>query len=386
MKKVLFVSENYFPNVSGVPVVVQYLAEGLVDNGYEVSIATTLHENLETYEILNKVHIYRFYLFQNSLKKYCGDIDTYLQFVKNFTCDVLVVECAHCITTDLLLPCLKQMTCKKIFHSHGFAGLSYRPFEIKSDFVHTVGNTYNWLRWRFYLKFYLKKFIKDFDSTLCLSKVDSSLSYLKKYSQEVNVLENAVADIFIDKTDEIKPTFPLPSHYFVSIANFVEYKNQLGILKEFYLSKASDKYALILIGREFNDYAKKIMSSIDALEKKYGKKDIRVFWGVDRKYIPYIISHSSLYLVGSTFEEYSISLIESMSKGIPFLSTNVGNARILPGGITLNTINDMHIEIDRLCSSVDLSNRLSKQGNLYVNTHCLKSIAVNNVIKIIEEL
>lgn len=93
-----------------------------------------------------------------------------------------------------------------------------------------------------------------------------------------------------------------------------------------------------------------------------------------------------MYLVGSTFEEYSISLIESMSKGIPFLSTNVGNARILPGGITLNTINDMHIEIDRLCSSVDLSNRLSKQGNLYVNTHCLRSIAVNNVIKIIEEL
>lgn len=115
MKKVLFVSENYFPNVSGVPVVVQYLAEGLVDNGYEVSIVTTLHENLEAYEILNNVHIYRFNLFQNSLKKYCGDIDTYLQFIKNFTCDVLVVECAHCITTDLLLPCLKQITCKKYF-------------------------------------------------------------------------------------------------------------------------------------------------------------------------------------------------------------------------------------------------------------------------------
>ena len=55
MKKVLFVSENYFPKVSGVPVVVQYLAEGLVDNGYEVSIVTTLHENLKAYEILNNV-------------------------------------------------------------------------------------------------------------------------------------------------------------------------------------------------------------------------------------------------------------------------------------------------------------------------------------------
>ena len=33
------------------------------------------------------------------------------------------------------------------------------------------------------------------------------------------------------------------------------------------------------------------------------------------------MANATLYLVGSNFEEYSISLVETMAKGVPFIST-----------------------------------------------------------------
>lgn len=57
---------------------------------------------------------------------------------------------------------------------------------------------------------------------------------------------------------------------------------------------------------------------------------------------------ASLYLVCSEKEEYSISLIEAMSLGIPFVSTNVGNAKMLPGGITVNLKTELSHGIDRV--------------------------------------
>lgn len=37
--KILFISENYYPNLSGVPIVVQYLAEQLVKD-HDVAVLT----------------------------------------------------------------------------------------------------------------------------------------------------------------------------------------------------------------------------------------------------------------------------------------------------------------------------------------------------------
>ena len=57
--KILFLSENYFPNVSGVPVVVRYLAEGLANLGHQVSIATSNFKNCPEKEVIGGVTVYR---------------------------------------------------------------------------------------------------------------------------------------------------------------------------------------------------------------------------------------------------------------------------------------------------------------------------------------
>lgn len=52
MKSILFLVENYYPRMSGVPVVVQYLAEGLLEKGYDVSICTKWYEGYLIKKIL----------------------------------------------------------------------------------------------------------------------------------------------------------------------------------------------------------------------------------------------------------------------------------------------------------------------------------------------
>ena len=134
MKSILFLTENYYPRVSGVPVVVQYLAEGLIERGYNVSVCTKWYEGLPNKENINGVYVYRFRLYKTLTKRYVGEIDAYRKFVLSLDADVVIFECSECVTTDVLLRNLTQLRGKKIFHSHGFAGMRLLPFRWNVNF------------------------------------------------------------------------------------------------------------------------------------------------------------------------------------------------------------------------------------------------------------
>ena len=176
--KILFIVESYFPKMSGVPVVTKYLAEGLVKKGNDVSVVTTMVKGRCVNETYNNVHIHRFNLRKTLLKRYVGDIVKYRQFVISFQADAYIFECSECVTTDVLLPILPQLSGKKIFHSHGFSGMLLKPFLWNVNIKYTIGNTYNWLRFKWYYNFYFKRMVQLFDATLCLSEIDSSRKWL----------------------------------------------------------------------------------------------------------------------------------------------------------------------------------------------------------------
>lgn len=80
---VLFLSEDYFPYLGGVPVVVQYLAEGLSKN-HSVHVATSVPSddgNLPT-DIVNGVIVHRFKIYRNVAKRLKGDLIGFQDFIK----------------------------------------------------------------------------------------------------------------------------------------------------------------------------------------------------------------------------------------------------------------------------------------------------------------
>lgn len=384
--KLLFLVESYYPKTSGVPVVVKYLAEGLVQKGHDVAVATTSVEGRAKTETFNGVRIFRFALRKTLLKRYVGEIDTYRKFVVSFHADANIFECSECVTTDVLLPVLNQIHGKKVFHSHGFNGMKLKPFKWNVNLKYSLGNTYNWVRFKWYYGHSFKEKIKMFDAAICLSEIDSSKEWLMRNAKKVTVLQNAVEEIFLQKTKalDIEPFVHIDKPYAVSVATYSKVKNQIGILREFY--KAESNCALVFIGPQETEYYGFLQDELKKIEAQSSiRKEVHILKGIPRNLIPDVIGNAALYLVGSFVEEYSISIIEAMTKGVPFVSTNVGNARILPGGVTINKMTEMHGQIDRLLGDQSEYRRLSESGVEFANENCIRSKAVDKLEKIIRE-
>lgn len=383
---ILFVSENYFPYLSGVPVVVQYLAEGLSEkNDVSVATAVPLNDGNPITENVNGVKVHRFKIYRNSAKVLKGNIAGLRQFVIEGQFDVVIIECGQASTTDVLLPVIDRLSVPSILHAHGLSGLLGKPFELKSDFKHTVGASYNWIRMQYYYKHTFKNACNYISASISLTDSDSGYAYLSDHISRNYVLGNAAEDMFFEKENE---PYKLPfegTPYLLSIANYSVVKDQLGMMREFYRTK-NDGYALLMIGSKKNAYYYKLLEAKQLLDKQYGKRQVEILTGVDRRCFPYILDHASVYLVSSIYEEFSISIIEAMARAVPFISTNVGNAKLLPGGVIVNDIREMHTAIDNLLNDESKRRDLGAKAKRYAFDNCRRKVAVSKLECIIKEV
>lgn len=390
MKRILFLVEDYYPKTSGVPVVVKYLAEGMAKyNKYDICVATKMVGGRVEKEVYNGVCIHRFNIRNNYLKRATGNVDEYLSFIINGHFDVIILECTQCVTTDAVLPILNQLESKVILHSHGFSGLSLVPFKIMSSFKATIGNTLNFYIWKKYYTDVFPKYINFLSHILCLSKVDNDYKYLKKYNVPISILPNAADEIFFKNIDvnNLEKYIPqAPQNYIVNVSYYSEVKNQIGILKEFFRAKTCENMALIFIGPQKNSYYRKLERQYFRM-KSQGRNLHKVYMltGVAREDIPGIVKNATLYVSGSRREAFSVSLIEAMAVGTPFVGTNVGNTAELPGGLVVDNICEMHTQIDLILNDNFLYKMLQQNGIKYAYNECRTEKVLERLCQIIEE-
>lgn len=388
--KILFLVENYYPIISGVPVVVKYLAEGLSKKGYDVAVVTQKPNGTIDQEIMNGVNVFRFNIWRNWKHTYKGDVRQYIDFVKHYKADINILECSECVTTDVLLPHLNKLYGKVLFHSHGLSGFDNKFFALKDSLKHTLGSTYNWFNSQLYFKWTFKKAIKHIDAFMCLSEVDSGIDYIKKNANMYYILNNAADDMFfslcIPLGELSKYAILKNENYMISCANYTVVKNQKDLIRQYFMSNSSKSYSLVCIGSQKNEYYKECENLVSELEKQIGPRDVHLLSGVERVDIPSIIKGASLYLVTSRWEQYSISIIEAMSQGVPFVSTNVGNAKILPGGTIVNSVNDMYMQIDNFLENSSLLKDYAERGKDFAHKNCRIDVVVNNIEKIIQKV
>lgn len=385
MKHLLLTTDDYYPRTGGVPAVSRYLCEGLAQKGYKVTVVTIKYDSLPAKESFNGVDIVRFEIHTTRLKFISGEITEFKNYIQQANVDILINECPEALTSRCLYPILVDLKdVIKILHVHGFGGLFQYPLKINFS-----GRMLKAFKYRLFYFVYLRKYLSLYDLCLCLSEVDSSKTTLEKYAQRVKILRNAVDDIFFETSNRENPLLkyaqPTNKRYCLSIANYFPYKNQKGILLEFYKS-VNDDISIIFIGKGSSRYFAELIAYNLELEKTYGKKDVFFLSGVAREDIPDILSNATLYLVGSFFEEFSISIIEAMAKGVPFVSTNVGNTRLLSGGVVVESISQMHKSIDLLLNNAELYKECSYRGRAYAMQNCRTEYAVDQLEKYIQDL
>lgn len=75
-----------------------------------------------------------------------------------------------------------------------------------------------------------------------------------------------------------------------------------------------------------------------------------------------------------------------MSQGVPFISTNVGNARLLPGGLVIDNINQLFTTIDQVLTNKKQYENYSQQGYKFAYTHCRIGPTVEKLETIIQSV
>lgn len=376
--KIIITVNTYYPLKDGVQMVTEYHAENLAKRGHEVLIFTPNYGN-KNEENHNGVKIVRVdaktkhAIYYGKSKEY---IKKLLDETKN--ADALINVCTQNPLTDWCFDILNKINCKKILYMHGMYDLRWNRSTISNikDLGHKIWNNIRW--GLYYAK--LKKNLNLYDKIIQLHKFDYAYEYFeKKYNLNCKIIENAAENIFFEKD-----TANSKSEYAVCVANYIPRKNQEFVLKAFYKSNIDKNFGLVLIGSNNSKYYQKILNINNNLELQYGKRNVQILYNLSRKDTIEYIKNAKVYLLGSKWEAFPISIVESMAAGVPFISTNVGCVKNMPGGITVNNEKEMSYWLEIFLNDNVLRDYYGRIGNTYATEHMSIDKKVDELEKILE--
>jgi glycosyltransferase involved in cell wall biosynthesis len=99
-----------------------------------------------------------------------------------------------------------------------------------------------------------------------------------------------------------------------------------------------------------------------------GYKKVHFLYNVPRQHIYTYVKKAYAYIMTSKWEAYPISLIEAMAAGVPWISTNVGIVKYLPGGFVADEISDISYWIEFIAKNEKVSQSLGNVGKVYAST------------------
>lgn len=382
---------TYAPRRDGVQFVCQYLCEGLARRGYEITVLTYQHEGLPAHEIINGVRVERWPISTRHMhhhgprhefiKRIVGRQDEY---------DVLVKVCTQTAMTDWLLPHLREIEKPKLLHVHSIWDFELHPWDKANAWTLLRKLAAN-VHWRFYYRINGKNF-RSYDRVLQLYEQDYGVAdFAKWYGIKSEILENAAEDVFHDGA-------PVPEmrrrKSIVCVANFNKQKNQTALIEAFLKSDIPDDWTLDLVGSRKTpelDRMRKVEARLRAEsrlqdEKIRIQKQIAYHVGISREETVNLVKTASLYAMSSIWEAFPVSLVEAMSAGVPWVSTDVGIARYLPGGVVVGSTDELADTLSWLCKEAGAREKMGKTGYDYAAQHFRVESKVTQVENTLLEL
>lgn len=388
--KLVFTVNTYKPNLDGVQFVTSYLTEGLAKKGHEIYVITKSFNRVETPE---KENICGVKVIRKPIKTshtfHIGNKKEYQKYILKICSDAdcLINVGSQSPFTDWCFEIFNEIKIPKVLYLHSIWDFKYHRdnfYNIKAFFFKVWAN----IRWKIYYNKYKRIFL-SYDKIIQLHKKDYSYVYFEnKYGIKSETIENAADNDFFER--HIEKDFVKPfDNYIINVANFIDGKNQITTVKEFLKSNIDDKIGLVLIGSSKNKYYEKLIEFEKKERKKLNlnkfQKPIKILTNIERKYISSYVVSSDLYLMTSKDEKYPISIVESMAAEIPFISTDVGIVRYLPGGV-VSSYDDIHYWIEELYKDSKLRKNLGTTGSDYAKLHMQINDKVDQLEKIIKQL
>ncbi|CAG5007973.1 D-inositol-3-phosphate glycosyltransferase [Dyadobacter sp. CECT 9275] len=325
--KILHTVESYLPARHGMSEVVRQLSEGLVALGHDVTVATSTN-NKRTETAIRGVKVVSFNISGNMVRGITGSKDNYIKFVKEGNFDIITCFAAQQWATDLLFPHLSSILAKKIFVPTGFSALNdptYSEYFIKMT---------DWLN--------------TFDINVFLSDTYKDIQFARDNQiRNTTIIPNgASAQEFANLSEPYlrkKLNIPKSSLLILHVGSFTGIKGHFEAIQIFLKARIRNA-TLLFIGQNQEKIIEKlgrkqryIISPIARLLKN----KIILSLELGREDTVQAFKEADIYLFPSQVECSPIVLFEAAAAGLPFLSTDVGNAteiaRWTSGGIIIPT-------------------------------------------------
>ena len=229
----------------------------------------------------------------------------------------------------------------------------------------------------FYIKMKLLKFIQKLSF-----KMSKGIIFLHKYSQNkilsqinrvkgmINVVAHGV------ESSKLLPLKNEKKFRVIYVSNIDLYKNQIFIIKALneFLEKNPNYKNKIFVEFYGAFYKPALTSFNQVLNNIQNKKNFKYF-GLKKKEFIYSQKkgYNTIFLFASSCENFSVSLIEGMSRGLPILCVNLQPMKSVLGNNALfyknNSYKSFHSQLFKIISShtrrKDLSRRVYNQSKKY---------------------
>lgn len=248
-----------------------------------------------------------------------------------------------------------------IVHTHNsspqiFAALARRSAP-GAKFIHTEHNTTGRRRtWYFRLidRWVYKKFAK----TICISDqaYDNLAAHLQSKKIALQTIKNG-ADISRLVAAEPEPELRdgCPRNVVVMVAAFRPQKDQDTLARA--MTYLSDDYALWLVG------GGERMEEVKALARELFVEGRVKFFGI-RTDVPSILKTADVVVMSSHYEGLSLSSIEGMAVGKPFIASDVDGLREIVSGVGIlfpeGDDKALASEIEKVCSDSDYAKKVAE--------------------------
>jgi glycosyltransferase involved in cell wall biosynthesis len=362
--KILIASFSFPPNKDGVSEAASLMAEGFIENGWDVHIATSPSFEPRSELGYKGAMIHQFSVRGSGHPKdpYNGDVSAYRGFLITGKWDVVIIH-AYVWSLDLVLDILNQIPSRKILVSHGFAALQWVrvtrfPWGLGA-LLRNASKGFKMCHW-----------IHKFDRVVYLSEQADLFGFLDhRIAKIVNFKGRRVIPNGVDpkihgrEPSSFRARYGIPSDcfLFVCVANYSRRKNQGFAARSFRLSGLSNSY-LVFIGSDFNIHSDQFQAADNALpeNQKIGK----ILWleKLTRDETLNAIAACDAFVLSANHEAQPIVLLEAMRDSKPWIARKAGCISEMPGGLTIRTELEMAMNMRQLHANPDQIIALGQQG------------------------
>ena len=336
-KKILITTFTFPPNKDGVAQAAWSMAVGLADRGFEVVIATGHLPERTDFLPHPRVRVEQFDIASDwkITSRSHDEVERMQRFIVDEDPAVILCHCWEIWSTAIAQNVFGRVYAKKILVSHGYSSL-WRPHR---KFPWGLGVLIRSL----IQVAKLPQVFNLYDRVIFLNKrrdwnrfLDHNLAILSRYSG-IRIIPNGTdAEPARSSTDEFRLACNAADQCLVlCVSNYLPGKNQALALNIFKKARLADA-TLVFIGSSFNDYSATLMALNEKLRRDYPEGRVIFLQQLDRMTTMAAYAACDIFLFTSKSEVAPFVILEAMAAGKPFVSTDVGCVRELPGGIIAN--------------------------------------------------